>query len=82
MKRHQEHSGGDAEPVGAGGDRRGYGQNRGKISVLDEVVLRQPHIVKPVVLGPCDLVEDFAVEPVEGLPRVWWIAEVVPQTKA
>src|SRR3984893_6369889 len=29
VKRHQEHSGYDADPVGTGGNRRGYGQNRG-----------------------------------------------------
>src|SRR5260370_3975397 len=45
VKRHQEHSGDDADPVGASGDRRGYVQNPGKISGLDEVVLREPHIV-------------------------------------
>src|SRR6266481_473031 len=82
VKRYQEHAGYDADPVGAGGDRRGYGQDRGQIPVLDEVVLRQPHIVKPVVLSPRDLIEDFAVEPVGGLPPLWWISEVVPKTKA
>jgi len=81
VKRHQEHSGGDAEPVGAGGDRRGYGQDRGQISVFDEVVLRQPDIIEPVVLGPRDLIEDFAVEPVGGLAPLCWISEVIPQTK-
>jgi hypothetical protein len=52
VKRHQEHSGYDADPAGTGGDRRGYEQNRGKIPVFDEVMLGQPYIVKPVVLGP------------------------------
>src|SRR5271166_6091065 len=51
VKRHQEHSGYDADPLGAGSDRRGYGQNRGKIPIFDEVVLRQPDIIKPVVLA-------------------------------
>src|SRR6202023_1457865 len=50
VKRHQEHAGYDADPLGAGGDRRGYGQDRGQIPVFDEVVLRQPHIIKPVIL--------------------------------
>src|SRR4029077_17936712 len=82
VKRHQEHAGYDADPVGAGGDRRGYEQDRGQISVFDEVVLRQPDIVKPVVLGPRDLIEDFAVEPVGGLPPLCWFAKIVPKTKA
>jgi hypothetical protein len=48
VKRHQEHSGYDTDPVGAGGDRRGCGQDRGQTPVFDEVVLRQPHIIKPL----------------------------------
>ena len=82
VERHQEHAGYDADPLGAGGDRRGYGQDRGQIPVFDEVVLRQPHIVKPVILAPRDLIEDFAVEPVGGLTPLCWISEVVPKTKA
>ncbi len=82
VKRHQEHSGYDADPVGAGGDRRGYGQDRGQIPVLDDVVLRQPHIVKPVILAPRDLVEDFAIEPIGGLPPLLWISEVIPKAEA
>jgi hypothetical protein len=82
VKRHQEHARCDADPIGAGSDRRGCGQYRGKISVFNEVVLRQPNIIKPVVLAPCDLIEDFAVEPVGRLAPLWWIAEVIPKTKA
>src|SRR6266404_7368350 len=82
VKRRQEHAGYDADPLGAGGDRRGHGQDRGQIPVFDEVVLRQPHIVKPVILAPRDLIEDFAVEPVGRLPPLWWISEVIPKTKA
>src|SRR5271169_7161726 len=82
VKRHQQHSGYDADPSGAGGDRRDYGQNRGKIPIFDEVVLRQPDIIKPVVLAPRDLIEDFAVEPVGGLVPQCWISEVIPKTKA
>ena len=78
VKRHQEHAGYDADPVGARGDRRGYRQNRGQIPILNEVVLRQPDVVKPVVLAPRDLIDDFAVEPVGGLPPLWWISEVIP----
>jgi hypothetical protein len=81
VKRHQQHPGNDADPVRAGGDRRGYRQDRGEIPVFDEVVLRQPDIIKPVVLAPRDLIEDFAVEPVGGLMPLWRIAEVIPQTK-
>jgi len=82
VKRHQEHAGYDADPVGAGSDRRGDGQDRGQIPVFDEVVLGQPHIVKPIALGPRDLIEDFAVEPVGGLPPLHRVAEVVPKAKA
>jgi hypothetical protein len=39
-------------------------------------------IIKPVVLAPRDLIEDFAVEPVGGLAPLRWIAEVILQTKA
>jgi hypothetical protein len=46
---------------------RGYGQDRGEIPVFDEVVLRQPNIIKPVVFAPRDLIEDVAVEPVGRL---------------
>ena len=82
VKRDQEHAGYDADPVGAGSDRRGYGQDRGQIPVFDEVVLGQPDIIKAVVLAPRDLIEDFAVEPVGGLAPLWRISEVVPKTKA
>jgi len=67
VKRHQEHAGYDADPFGTDGDRRGYGQDRGKIPVFDEVVLRQPNIIKPVVFAPRDLIQDVAVEPVGRL---------------
>jgi hypothetical protein len=56
--------------------------NRGRIPVLDEEVLRQPNVIKPVVLAPCDLIEDFAVEPVGGLSPLLRISEVVLETKA
>jgi hypothetical protein len=32
-------------------------------------------------LAPRDLIEDFMAEPVGGLVPLWWIAEVIPQTK-
>ena len=38
---------------------------------FNEVVLRQPNIIKPVILAPRDLIEDFTVEPVRGLTRLW-----------
>jgi hypothetical protein len=46
------------------------------------VVLGQPDIIKPVVLGPHDLLEDLAVEPVGRLAPLWRIPEVIPKTKA
>ena len=67
MKRHQQHARCDADPIGAGSDRRGCRQDRRQVPVFDEVVLRQPDVIKPVVLAPCDLIEDFAVETVGGL---------------
>jgi hypothetical protein len=82
VKRHQQHAGGDADPVGAGGDRRGGGQDRREVAVFDEVVLGQPDVIKPVVFAPRDLIEDFAVEPVWGLAPLCRVAEVVPKTKA
>jgi hypothetical protein len=82
VERHQQHAGCDADAVGAGGDRRGGRQNRGEIAVLDEVVLRQPDIIEPVVFAPRDLIEDFAVEPVGWLAPLRRVAEVIPKTKA
>jgi len=82
VKRHQEHPGCDADATGAGADGRGYGENGGKVAILDEVVLGQPNIIKAFVLGPGDLIEDFAVEPVGGLPPLRRVAEVVPKAKA
>jgi hypothetical protein len=67
VKRHQQHARCDADPIGAGGDRRGGGEDRGKITVFDEVVLGQPDIIKPVVFDPRDLIKDFAVQPVGRL---------------
>jgi len=82
VKRHQQYPGYDADSSGAGGDSRCYGQNRGEISVFDEVVLRQPNIIKAVVVGPSDLIEYFGVEPIGGLMPLRGIAEIVPKTKA
>jgi hypothetical protein len=82
VKRHQQHAGGDADPVGAGADRRGGGQDRGKITVFDEVVLGQPDIIKPVVFAPRDLIEDFAVEAVGWLAPLCRVAEVIPKAEA
>jgi hypothetical protein len=82
VERHQQHAGCDADAVGAGGDCCGGGQDRGKVAVFDEVVLRQPDIIKPVVFAPRDLIEDFAVEPVGWLPPLRRVAEVIPKTKA
>jgi hypothetical protein len=70
VKRHQEYAGYNTDPVGAGGDRSGYGQDRGKMPVFDEVVLRQLNIINPVVLAPCDLLKDFAVEPIGGTAAI------------
>jgi hypothetical protein len=42
----------------------------------------QPEIIKAVVLASRDLIEDFAVEPVGGLPPLRRVAEVVPNAKA
>jgi hypothetical protein len=78
VERHQQHAGCDTDPVGAGGDRRGGGQDRGKIAVLDEVVLGQPDIVIAVVLAPGDLIKDFAIQPVGGLAPLR-VAEVIPK---
>jgi hypothetical protein len=78
VERHQQHAGCDTDPVGAGGDRRGGGQDRGKIAVLDEVVLGQPDIVIAVVLAPGDLIKDFAIQPVGGLAPLG-VAEVIPK---
>jgi hypothetical protein len=82
VKGHQEHPGRDADPCDTRGDRRGCGQNRREIAVVDEVVLRQPHVVKAVVLAPHDLIKNLSIEPVGSLAPLGWIAEVVPQTKA
>src|SRR6266404_4447277 len=82
VKRHQQHPGCDADPVGAGGNRRGGGQDRGKVTIIDEVMLGQPDIVKPVVFAPCDLIEDLAVQPVSGLAPPRRVAKVIPKTEA
>ena len=82
MKRHQQHAGCNADPVGAGGNRRGGGEDRGKVAVFDEVVLGQPDIIEPVVFAPRDLIEDFAVQPVGGLAPLCRVAEVIPKTEA
>src|SRR6267378_473826 len=82
VKRHQEHPGCDADATGGGADGRGGGQDRGKVTIFDEVVLGQPDIVKAVVLAPGDLIEDFAVQPVGGLAPLRRVAEVIPKTKA
>jgi hypothetical protein len=68
--------------LGTGGNRRGGGQDRGKVTIFDEVVLGQPDIVKAVVLAPADLIEDFAVQPVGGLAPLRRVAEVVPKTES
>src|SRR5580704_2953940 len=81
VQRHQQHPGCDADPVGTGGDRRGGGQDRGKIAVFDEVVLGQPDIIETVVFAPRDLVEDFAVQAVGGLTPLCWVAEVIPKAE-
>jgi hypothetical protein len=56
--------------------RRGGGQDRGKITVFDEVMFGQPDIIKPAVFAPRDLIEDFAVEPVSGLAPLCRVAEI------
>ena len=61
VKRHQQHARCDADVVGAGGDRRGGGQDRGEVAIFDEMVLGQPDIIEPIVFAPRDLIEDLAV---------------------
>jgi hypothetical protein len=82
VERHQQHPGCDADAVGAGGDCRGGGEDRGKVAIFDEVVLGQPDIIEPVVFAPRDLIEDLAVEPVGWLAPLRRVAEVIPKTKA
>ncbi len=46
------------------------------------MVLREPHVLKPVLLSPHDLVENLTVELIVGPFPGWRVTEVVPQTKA
>src|SRR5579862_1392685 len=82
VKRRQEHAGCDANLLGTSGDRRGYRQDRGKVPVLDEVVLREPNVVESMGIAPCDLIEGFRVEAIVGLSPLERVAEVIPKTKA
>jgi hypothetical protein len=45
------------------------------------VVLREPNVIESVVLAPRDLIKNFSVEPVGGLPPLR-ISEVIPETEA
>ena len=46
------------------------------------MVLRQPNVIKSVVLAPNDLIKNLSVEPVGGLAPLGRISEVVSKTKA
>src|SRR5260370_38901502 len=81
MERHQQHAERDADPFGARRDRSRCRKHRRHIAIIDKVMLRHPYDVEAVVLGPCDLVENFSIKTVGRLTPLLRIAEVVPETE-
>ena len=63
------------------GNRGGSREHRGQIAILDEVMFGEPAIVEAVILGPYNLVENFAIEAIVRLAPLRRIAEVVPEAE-
>ena len=81
VQRQQHQVRADPHPGRALGDRGGDHERRGRVAVVDEVVLGEPHRVEAELLGGDDLVERAAVELLERDPPLLGVAEVVPEAE-
>ena len=81
VQRQDHQVGADAHALGARADRGGDHQRRGRVAVIAEVMLGDPHGIEAEALGLDDLLERLRVERLERDGPGRRIAEVVPESE-
>jgi hypothetical protein len=61
VKGQQQHAEWNANSFGTGCDCACHREHRGQVAIVNEVMLGEPYVIEPMVLGPGYLIENFAL---------------------
>jgi hypothetical protein len=82
VERQQADVAGEAHTFRPGRHRRGDGDPRRQVAVVDEVMLGEPDEVEPQPIEPRDLIHDRGIKRLVGQARFRRIAEIVGDAQA